>query len=290
MKRLLLCFAALATPLAAQDPAPEGAVPFTWRERITQGAWLRVYNHNGPVEAIEVTGDMAQVQAEMAVRSRTWEAPRYQVLRDGADVVLCVLPEDRGVCRRDGISTRSSRGSNRSSTAAVTIRVPRGVKLALWSGNGAVQATGVTSEVDASSGNGAVTVTRSGGAVRAYTGNGDVEVLTARGPVSARSGNGSVWAQMRELGPTEDMEFHSGNGRITVELPGDFEGLIEASTANGHIESDFPVTVEGRFSVRRLSGRIGRSDSPSRRRLKLWSGNGNLVLRQIGSASPPRRR
>jgi hypothetical protein len=290
MKRLLLCLTALSTPIAAQEPAREGAVPFTWRERITQGAWLRVYNYQGSVDAMEVTGDIAQVQAETSVRSRSWGEPRYEVLRDGSDVVLCVLPEDRGICRRDGISNRSTRsGHERSSSVAVVIRVPRGVKLAVWSGNGAVQVTGVASEVDASSGNGAVTVTGSGGPVQAYSGNGDVEVATARGPVSARSGNGSVWAQMRELGSTEDMEFHSGNGRITVELPPGFEGLLEASTANGHIESDFPVTVEGRFSVSRLSGRIGRG-AGNGRRIKLWTGNGDLELRQIGSAATPRRR
>ena len=293
MKRLLLCLAALSTPLAAQEPAREGAVPFTWRERITQGAWLRVYTYQGPVEAIEVTGDMAQVQAETSVRARSWEEARYEVLRDGADVVLCVLPEDRGICRRDGISNRSSRSDHgRSSSVAVVIRVPRGVKLALWSGNGAVQVSGVTSELDASSGNGAVAVTGSGGPVRAYSGNGDVEVSTARGPVSAKSGNGRVWAQMREVQSSEDMESHSGNGRVIVELPPGFEGLLEASTANGHIESDFPVTVEGRFSVSRLSGRIGRNagGSLSGRRIKLWTGNGNLELRQIGSATTPRGR
>lgn len=80
--------------------------------------------------------------------------------------------------------------------------------------------------------------------------------------------------------------------QFIVELPPGFEGLLEASTANGHIESDFPVTVEGRFSVSPLSGRIGRNagGSLSGRRIKLWTGNGNLELRQIGSATTPRGR
>lgn len=278
MRRLLICLTCLVPSLLAQEPRREGAVPFTVRERIAAGAWLRVHNSNGPVDALEVSGETAEVQGEWTLRSRERDGVRYELFRDGQDVVLCVLPDDRGMCRRDGISSGSGRGRDPGSVA-VTVRVPRGVRLLVRSGNGAVRVSGITAEVDAASGNGDVTVDRSGGPVRAHSGNGDVDVTTARGPVNAHTGNGRIWARMREIEGSEDMEFHSGNGRVTVELPEGVEGLLEAWTGNGHIESDFPITVEGRFSVSRLSGTIG--SGRSQRRIKLWSGNGNLELRRF---------
>ena len=47
------------------------------------------------------------------------------------------------------------------------------------------------------------------------------------------------------------------NGSITVELPDGIGADVTARTINGAIETDFPLTVSGRFSHRRLSGSIG---------------------------------
>jgi DUF4097 and DUF4098 domain-containing protein YvlB len=84
---------------------------------------------------------------------------------------------------------------------AVTVRIPRGVRLAVSSGNGAVNVTGATSEVEARSGNGEVTsdfpitttgrfsshrlsgrIGQGGASLRLHTGNGDIELrrLAAR--------------------------------------------------------------------------------------------------------------
>ena len=65
-------------------------------------------------------------------------------------------------------------------------------------------------------------------------------------------------------------------GSITVELPSSVSARVEAKTVNGGIESDFPLTVTGRFGPRRVSGTIGGGG----RDLRLETVNGGIHIRQ----------
>ncbi|HEX9579982.1 MAG TPA: DUF4097 family beta strand repeat-containing protein [Gemmatimonadales bacterium] len=276
----LLCATTLPMAAHAQNEAARQGVPFTWREPVAAGAWLRVYNAHGPVDALAADGAEAEVRGDRAPGSRRADVePAYTVLREGNDVVLCVLTEYQR-CTLDGIEhpRRSrSRRENRTPSVTVTVRVPRGARLAVSSGNGEVHVTGATSEVEAHSGNGDLSVDGAGDRVTARSGNGDVRVTTARGPVDASTGNGRVWVRMETLPEPASMDFHTGNGTVTVMLPDTFEGDIEATTGNGDVESDFPITTQGRFSRHRLFGRIGRG-GPT---LELRTGNGDIELRRL---------
>ncbi|HWP36810.1 MAG TPA: DUF4097 family beta strand repeat-containing protein [Gemmatimonadales bacterium] len=278
MTRALALLFLAAQSLAAQEPVRQ-AIPFTVREPVASGAWVRVYSTNGDVRVLAALGSDAEIRGEPAPHSggRGREL-QYEVLRDGGDLIVCVL-EEYQTCSRTGVSGRSrgrrSRGD--SPSASITVRIPRGVKLAASSGNGEVRVTGATSEVDVSSGNGDVSVEGAGDRVTANSGNGDIRVTTARGPVSAGTGNGEVWVRMDALGASAPMDFTSGNGSVTVLLPAAFEGDIEIMTGNGEFESDFPITTQGRFSTHRLAGRIGKGGP----HLRLRTGNGDIELRRV---------
>jgi DUF4097 and DUF4098 domain-containing protein YvlB len=124
-----------------------------------------------------------------------------------------------------------------------------------------------------------VSVEGTGDRVTAGSGNGDIRVTTTRGPVSAKTGNGEVWVRMDALGPEAPMDFTSGNGGVTVLLPGTFEGEVEIMTGNGEFQSDFPITTQGRFSMHRLRGRIGKGGP----QLRLRTGNGDIELRRVAA-------
>jgi DUF4097 and DUF4098 domain-containing protein YvlB len=131
--------------------------------------------------------------------------------------------------------------------------------------------------VEARSGNGDVSVDGAGDRVDASSGNGDIRVTTALGPVSATTGNGRVWVRMERLTEASSMDFRTGKGTITVTLPDNLAADIEATTGNGQVDSDFPITTQGRFSTHRLFGRIG-GGGP---RLELRTGNGDIELRKL---------
>ena len=287
----VLLVTAIAFPAIAG--AQERDRDFRFSERVPAGAWLRVHSTHGDIRVTEASGD----RAEVVGRKSGDDADDLQIttVRNGDDVTICAVFEG-GQCDAEGV--RSSRKWSHDGEGSVDfeVRLPRGVKLRALSGNGEVIVSGATAEVQASSGNGAVSVASSGGPIRASSGNGDVDVsqaggeVTARsgngditvttrsGPVSAYTGNGSIDARMSALTGVEDMSFRTGNGDITVMLPANFEGEIDARLPNGRLESDFPLRVEGRLDPRRLRATIGGGG----RRISIMSGSGGAEIRKAG--------
>jgi DUF4097 and DUF4098 domain-containing protein YvlB len=68
--------------------------------------------------------------------------------------------------------------------------------------------------------------------------------------------------------------FKTVNGGITLTLPGVFDAELVANTLNGSITADFPITVTGTVSPRRLRGRIGNGGHE----LNLSTVNGSIKL------------
>jgi DUF4097 and DUF4098 domain-containing protein YvlB len=138
------------------------------------------------------------------------------------------------------------------------IRVPKGVKVGVWSVSGGVTVDGVTSEV------------------RASTVNGDVDAVSTGGPVQANTVNGSIHATMGRLDGNEDLEFTTVNGSVVAEFTGDIDADIDLSTVNGRFQTDWPVTITGRIDPRHLRATLGKGG----RRIRLSTTNGNLELKK----------
>jgi hypothetical protein len=295
-----LCTLSLTATASAQDIVGRNDETWTASERVTRGEWFKFYSATGEVVVTEGSGDRVEVRAEKILRRGARETDiGFVVLRGRDGVTICALYEEDD-CDEDGIRSNWNNRRNRDGNRAnlkVTIRVPRDVKLAARSGNGDVSVDGVSSDIDAASGNGKVrvnggqdvhansgngevTVEGARGPVDAHSGNGDVQITTATGPVSATSGNGDVIVSMTTLGERESMTFTTGNGRVRITVPSNFAAELEASTGNGEIVSDFPITVTGRLTKSHIRGTIG-SGGP---RLRLSSGNGTIELLRRGSA------
>jgi hypothetical protein len=286
-----LAAALVASPAAAQQDA------FEWSGSVPAGATVRVYSNSGDVIVSRAAGSTARVRGQARHGSRgSAREVRWRMVRDGQNVTFCALFTEGGECTMQGIRDDSYRGNN-STRADYRVELPSGVLLAAGSGNGDVTVDGATAsvrassgngdvkvgsgagEVHASTGNGGVRVSGARGAVQASSGNGSIDVATARGPVSASSGNGSIRVSMESMASTGDLRFSSGNGRITLLLPDDFDAELDASTGSGSIDSDFEVRTSGRISRHRLRGTIGSGG----RMLRVSSGSGSIeLLRQSG--------
>lgn len=283
---LLLALAATLFPATSAAQRTESVFSGT----LPQGATLRLGTATGGVDVrrasgatLEVTGIAHEDDSEI----------RFEVIREGDELIVCALRVGIDRCTDRGVD---SRGSHRSDDSRGDLRVslPAGIDLvagsgngdvsigdaggdvAAASGNGSVEVLGAAGEVHASSGNGTVTVSGAAGPVEASSGNGPVSVTTARGPVTASSGNGTLSIDIAELPGDANLRFSTGNGRIELTLPADFGADLEANLGNGDVESDFPMTIEGRLDRHRVRARIGDGG----RRLVVSSGNGDLVLRR----------
>jgi DUF4097 and DUF4098 domain-containing protein YvlB len=65
------------------------------------------------------------------------------------------------------------------------------------------------------------------------------------------------------------------NGSINLTLPANLSADVKAVTVNGDISSEFPMTVSGRISRRRLEGTIGGGG----RQLSFETVNGSITLK-----------
>jgi DUF4097 and DUF4098 domain-containing protein YvlB len=66
---------------------------------------------------------------------------------------------------------------------------------------------------------------------------------------------------------------------VHASLPAAAEFKVRASTTNGGIHTDFPVTVQGTFGAKDLSGTVGGGG----RELRVATTNGGIELRKSGS-------
>ena len=96
------------------------------------------------------------------------------------------------------------------------------------------------------------------------------------GPVSAETVNGNVDARMAALQGDEDMDFKTVNGSVSIYVPASFGGRFRFDTVHGGIDSDFPMTISGKWGPRHASGTIGNGS----RDIHASSVNGSIELRR----------
>ena len=256
--------AALAAALAAAPPAAggtaepaAGAPDFRWRGHVAEGRTVTVRGVNGSITATRGSGDVVVEAVRTARRDDPGEVT-IEVVEDREGILVCaVYPsgwfgENR--CAR-GRSYRMKPGRN-DVKVAFRVSLPDGVHLHARNVNGAVRATGLSGDVTAVSVNGHVTAESAGG-VSARTVNGRIDA--ALGAVSGR-----------------DLSFRTVNGGVRLALPDGVDADLSIKTVNGGIDSDFPVTVRGRWGPRSASGRLGEGG----RSIDVATVNGGIELRR----------
>jgi hypothetical protein len=251
--------ALLASGARAQDASTDNS--FRWAARIPNGAWLRISNLNGAIRVTAGSGDQTVVTAEKQWRLGDPSRVRIQTVRDGDNIVICALWHERDECTAEGARYHTNNDEDHERhqdvSVAFTVQLPRGVR------------------IDAGTVNGDVTVHDATSEVRAHTVNGSVEAYTSGGPVSAHTVNGGVRARAESLAGSDDLDYSTVNGSVTVTLPATLAAMVDMSTVNGSIQTDFPLTIQGRMRPTRLSGAVGGGGS---RHVRIRTVNGSIEL------------
>lgn len=248
----------LPASLSAQDRQNERA--FTLSERLPAKEWVRVRNVNGEIRVSPSSSDKVEITATKSWRRGDPAEVRIvrQKTSDGG-ILVCAFWTENATCSEDGYSSHNEgRSRNNDVVVDFDVRVPKGVRVGVWSVNGQVSVDGATDEVVAGSVNGTVDASSSGG------------------PVTASSVNGNVHARMGKLTGDGDLNFSTVNGSVVAEFGTDIDADIELSTVNGRFQTDWPVTITGRVDPRHLRATVGKGG----RRIKLTTVNGNVELRK----------
>jgi hypothetical protein len=233
---------------------------FRWHAPMAAGREIEIKGVNGNVEAEASTGNEVEVVAVKRARRSDPDDVRIEVVQHGEGMTICaVYPNVEG--QRANTCAPGEGGhmsvQNNDTSVNFRVRVPAGVRFAGRTVNGKVEADNLTADVEATTVNGGIRISTSGLA-RAKTVNGSINVVMGR----------SDW--------TDGLEFTTVNGGIDLSFPAGLSAEVDAKTLNGEITSDFPLTVTGRFSKRRLTGTIGGGG----RELRLETVNGSVQIRR----------
>ena len=230
---------------------------FEWHGRIAAGKAIEVKGVNGGIVAEPSTGTEVEVVATKSARRSDPDEVKIEVIEHEDGVTICaVYPTPRGERPNECQPGEGGRMNTRNNDVQVeyTVRVPAGVRFIGRTVNGSVEARGLRADVEG------------------YTVNGSVQIST-RGVARASTVNGSIDAEMGTAF-TEPLEFATVNGGITLIVPAGSGAELHASTVNGDIETDFPLTVRGRFNRHKVTGTIGRGGP----RLQMTTVNGDIRL------------
>jgi hypothetical protein len=268
----------LAAPaLGAQQEYGRDSDTWRWDGRVEAGRWMNVFNVNGSVDFAPSSDNMVHLIAEKRSNGRERDDIHYEVVQAGGNVTICAIWNNSSRCEDGGTQSMHRNGNNEThSSVKITVQVPRNVKVGAHSVNGGVSVRDVGTEVRANTVNGGVTVRYATGPVRATTVNGGVNVNTSNGPVTAETVNGNVDARMASLQGDDDMSFKTVNGSVAIYVPARFDADFRFDSVHGGIDSDFPMTLSGRWGPRHASGKIGNGG----RDLRASTINGSIELRR----------
>jgi hypothetical protein len=277
--RVFAAFAVLLTApaLGAQQQYGRDSDTWRWDGRVDAGRWMNVFNVNGSVDFAPSPDNMVHLIAEKRSNGREMDDIHYEVVQAGGNVTICAIWNNSSRCEDGDVESFHNDGNNHNhSNVQITVQVPRSVRVGAHSVNGAVSVRDVGAEVRANTVNGAVRVRNATGPVKATTVNGGVDVTTTAGPVTAETVNGNVDARMSSLQGDDDMTFKTVNGSVSIYVPARFDATFRFDTVHGGIDSDFPMTLSGRWGPRHASGTIGNGG----RDLIASSVNGSIELRK----------
>lgn len=235
---------------------------FHWSGKLAAGQRLEIKGVNGAIHATGISGSTADVTARKHSENGRSDPDdvKIVVVNTPEAVTICAVYPTPDDADRDNDCEqgRHWHSNTRDNDVVVdfTIQVPAGTELDGQTVNGDVDAETLTGNTDV------------------HTVNGSIEVSTT-GHAEANTVNGSIRATMGKA-DFDDAEFRTVNGGITLTLPADLNTEVRAETVNGDLDSDWPVTITGRWGPRRMHGTIGKGG----RTLTLGTVNGDIRLRK----------
>lgn len=256
--------AALVVGVIAIAPGAAAAqAPFEWRGRVAAGKTVEIKGVNGEISAGPSTSGQVEVVARKHARKSDPEDVKIEVLEHEDGVTICAVYPTPPHARRENTCESGdewhSSTENNDVTVNFTVRVPAGVHFLGRTVNGEVEAESL------------------GGNVRLHTVNGGIRLSTT-GYAEAGTVNGSIVATLGRADWPGEVDFKTVNGGITLTLPEKVDAEVRAQTVNGDIETDYPITVRGRFGQRRMTGTIGNGG----RELNLSTVNGSIRMKKSG--------
>lgn len=260
MKRATILAAVL---LAAPQVAPAAQDEFRWAGRVAAGQAIEIKGVNGGITAAGSAGGDVEVTAVKKGRRSDPTEVKVEVVEHAGGVTICAVYPSDGTPNQC-VPGQGGRMRVRDNDVNVEFRVsvPAGVRFVGRTVNGGIEASGLKADAEA------------------HTINGGVE-LDSTGTARAETVNGGITARLGRADWEGTLKLETVNGGIDVTLPDGLSANVRASTVNGDISTDFPLTVTGKIARRKLEGTVGSGG----RLLEMKTVNGAIELKKAGAGS-----
>ena len=213
---------------------------------------------NGKITIVSWNKSSVKIKAEIEVKADSRREARE--ILDKVEIII-EKRSDRLTIEPDYPKRRKSSfwGRNRSNPKVnFTIMVPKETNLRLRSTNGGIEVEDIEGEFDF------------------RTVNGGIFAEDLLGSVDAATTNGSINIDVGKFENRDVINLKTTNGSIRLTLPSNIKADFEASTVNGSVKTDFPITIQGYVSRKRLEGEINGGGG----RIGLSTVNGSIKINE----------
>lgn len=215
--------------------------------------------------------DVKSVRMTATIKAQAENIEKARELAEATTVEL--------VPGRSGVETQieSPRtGGNQSVRVDMDVYVPANSNVNVQSHNGDVVAENCDGALKVKSQNGKISTRNTSGDAYLQAYNGRISCVDISGNAELRSYNGRIRAVYRESADQVcDISMLTHNGGIELVTPPDFSASVQASTRNGTITTDVPISVLGKVGLKHLNGTLGTGEG----RLHLETYNGSIEIR-----------
>lgn len=221
---------------------------------------IEVKTTNGNIEITSWDQNTVEIRAEIKVKSPSRrEAERIfekvEILINKSNHRISIEPDYPRKQGGDGFLDWIF-GSGTSVVVNFSIRVPR------------------ESDLDLRSTNGRLSISEVEGESTLKTTNGSIDAERLKGSVIGSTTNGSIALQVSQFQANDSIDLSTTNGSIKLTLTEDVKADIKASTVNGSVRTDFPITISGKMNRKRLSGVINGGGGS----IELATVNGSITI------------
>ena len=280
--------ASLAAAVLAAPGAARANTDRDWSRSwpVEKSAVVRVVTDDAKVRIHR--GEPGQVSARVTYHSRTWglaggERIPQVVLEKESDAIRIEARERSNWVVFGGVETRFEMDvtvppdcdlSVRSGDGSITCD-PLSGRISLESGDGRIHCSGLRGDLVLWSGDGNIEADSLDGSLMARTTDGRLRVGGRFDSLDLRSGDGrleAVVARGSQLASAWSVQ--SGDGPIVFRIPRNLSAMLDASSHDGSLQIDLPITTRGRIRENNLSGQLNGGDVP----LRIRSGDGSITI------------
>ncbi len=238
---------------------------------LSAGSTFAAQTHNGSITIYGADIADCNLTATITARAATEEAAKK--LAEKTKITL----EPLGNKLTAKIEKPTGLRMGQSVAVSLDVQVPDHTSLELITHNGSVEITNITGTVDGTTHNGKVTAEQVCGTAKLQTHNGSIRCKEISGDTQLKTHNGGIKVYYAEGAPPIcNVSLITYNGGIDFTAPPNFSATVEASTHNGSVRTDLPITVVGEVSKRKLKGTIGTGQG----KLHLQTYNGSIKIEQ----------